>query len=293
MTLVVGLPREGRAKSVLQLAALLARSTGDDLVICSVVPAPWPPGFARVDAEYQADVERGAREALDAALGTARLPATTVVSKARSTPAGLLEVAERHGASMLVLGSSPAGPLGRVSLGGVAERVLHSSPIPVALAPRGFRCRPDGVLTRVTAAYGPGEGSEELVASAARTAARAGAGLRVASFAVRPGTMLTAGVGGRAEAAVVAEWTEDIERAQHAVLDRIAALPSPPRTRETAIGHGRDWYEAVADIGWADGDILLVGSSSDGPLARVFLGSRASKIVRNAPVPVIAAPRAR
>jgi hypothetical protein len=28
-----------------------------------------------------------------------------------------------------------------------------------------------------------------------------------------------------------------------------------------------------------------------GPLARVFLGSRASKIVRNSPVPVVALPR--
>ena len=34
----------------------------------------------------------------------------------------------------------------------------------------------------------------------------------------------------------------------------------------------------------------MVGSSTAGPLERVFLGSRASKIVRNAPVPVVALP---
>jgi nucleotide-binding universal stress UspA family protein len=37
--------------------------------------------------------------------------------------------------------------------------------------------------------------------------------------------------------------------------------------------------------------VLVVGSSSIGPVARVFLGSRASKIVRNSPVPVVLVPR--
>jgi nucleotide-binding universal stress UspA family protein len=37
--------------------------------------------------------------------------------------------------------------------------------------------------------------------------------------------------------------------------------------------------------------VLVVGSSSIGPLARVFLGSRATKIVRHAPVPVVVVPR--
>ncbi|MGH3039668.1 MAG: universal stress protein [Gaiellaceae bacterium] len=40
-----------------------------------------------------------------------------------------------------------------------------------------------------------------------------------------------------------------------------------------------------------DGDVLAVGSSAVGPVARVFLGSRASKIVRNSPVPVAVVPR--
>ena len=38
--------------------------------------------------------------------------------------------------------------------------------------------------------------------------------------------------------------------------------------------------------------MLVVGSSAVGPVARVFLGSRASKIVRNSPVPVVVVPRA-
>jgi nucleotide-binding universal stress UspA family protein len=39
--------------------------------------------------------------------------------------------------------------------------------------------------------------------------------------------------------------------------------------------------------------VLVVGSSELGPVAQVFLGSRASKIVRHSPVPVVVVPRAR
>ena len=37
--------------------------------------------------------------------------------------------------------------------------------------------------------------------------------------------------------------------------------------------------------------MLVVGSSSIGPIARVFLGSRSAKIVQHAPVPVVVVPR--
>ena len=49
MTLVVGFAPDGRGRGVLHLSAMLARSTGDDLVVCAVIPAPWPPSPARVD----------------------------------------------------------------------------------------------------------------------------------------------------------------------------------------------------------------------------------------------------
>jgi nucleotide-binding universal stress UspA family protein len=57
------------------------------------------------------------------------------------------------------------------------------------------------------------------------------------------------------------------------------------------IGRGETWAEALDDVEWADGDVLVVGSSSLGPVARVFLGSRSAKIVRHSPVPVVVVPR--
>jgi nucleotide-binding universal stress UspA family protein len=293
MTLVVGLRSDERGRAALHLAAMLARSAGEDLVVCTVVPAPWPPGVGRIDAEYQAYLERTAAEGLDNAREwlPPTMPADLVVTKARSIPGGLLDVVQQRGGDLLVIGSSAAGVLGRVAFGSVAERLLHSSPVPVALAPRGFRCGPDATVRRVTVAFAPTEGADALVVAAAGLAARVGVPLRLASFAVRPRTPLTAGVGSRAEAAVVQEWSAEVERAQQEVLARVARLPRVPPSLDAAVGHGEDWASALESVEWADGDVLVVGSSGVGPLARVFLGSRSSKIVRNSPVPVVALPR--
>jgi nucleotide-binding universal stress UspA family protein len=293
MTFVVGLRRDERGRAALHVAALLARSAGDDLVVCTVVPTPWPPGVARVDAEYQAYLERVARDALDEARArlSGAVKADFAVVRARSVSGGLLDIVAERTADLLMIGSSAAGVLGRVAFGSVAERLLHSSPVPVALAPRGFRCGADTVVHRVTAAYVPTAGGGDVVLAAAGLAARVGATLRLASFAVRPRTPLTAGVGSRAETGVVQEWSSEVERAQREALARVARLPRAPSALDAVVGDGEDWASALEDVGWDDGDVLVVGSSGAGPLARVFLGSRSSKIVRNSPVPVVTLPR--
>jgi nucleotide-binding universal stress UspA family protein len=291
VTTVVGFAPDGRGRGVLHLSAMLARSAGDDLLVCAVVPAPWPPSPARVDAEYRAWLRGAADEALEQA--RARLPndipAQHVVREARSTPAGLLEVAEEHDAGLVVAGSSAGGGVGHVSLGSTTARLLHSSPIPVALSPRGFRTRPGARIVRVTAAFS--EGAHDLVVAAAAVAGQVGATLRLASFAVRSRPPLTAGIGSAPERAVVQQWEQDILAAARATLEEVEHLATPPATLEAVIGHGESWEEALEDVEWDDGDVLVVGSSSVGPIARVFLGSRSEKIVRHSPVPVVVVPR--
>jgi nucleotide-binding universal stress UspA family protein len=292
MTVVVGVAPDGRSAPALRLAAVLARSTGEDLEGVTVVPAPWPPGLGRIDAEYQAHLDELARTAADDArrLLTPDVTATFPVVHAHSVAAGLLE-SVTDSTSLLVVGSSASGLLGRVSLGSVGHRLLHTCPAPVALAPRGHRPDDRAVVRRVTAAFGGDPGSAELVVGAAEIALRVRAALRVVSFAVRPPPPRTIAVGRHAEDAVVDEWVEGIVKAQRAVLDRVATLPAAPEPGGTVVGRGHDWADALADVEWGEGDLLVVGSSMSGPLERVFLGSRASKIVRNAPVPVVAVPR--
>jgi nucleotide-binding universal stress UspA family protein len=293
MTMVVAYAPDGRTRAVVHLAGVLARSGGEDVVLCAVVPAPWPPSPARVDAEYRAELKSVAKDALEQA--RERLPddiaADTVVHHARSAPAGLLQMAEKHDASLIVAGSSAAGGPGYVSLGSVTSRLLHSSRVPVALAPRGFRARPDARVTRATAAFGGSD--HDIVVAAAGMAARVGVSLRIAAFAVHPRAPYTVGVGREADASIIAQWDRDIEAAMRAKLDEVAQLSAVPRDLDAVIGHGETWEDALEDVEWDEGDVLIVGSSSMGPIARVFLGSRASKIVRHSPVPVVVVPRGR
>jgi nucleotide-binding universal stress UspA family protein len=268
MTLLAGFAPDGHGRGVLHLAALLARSSGEPLLVGAVIPRSWPPSPARVDAEYHEFLDTTAEEAL----ATARrcvpddIEATFVVHHARSAPAGLLELVSEHEARAIVLGP----------LGSTAHRLLHSSPVPVALAPRGFRIAAGARVKRVTVAFGGTDPS--LIEAASREAERVGASLRVASFAVRAHAPYTSGVGAEGQGGVLDEWEEEIRSAVPDGLD-------------VAIGHGSDWEDAIEDIEWDDGDVLVVGSSSIGPVAQLFLGSRAAKIIRHAPVPVVMVPR--
>ena len=292
MTLIVAYAPDERGKTALHLASMLARSIGDELVVCSVIPAPWVPGMARIDAEYRKELDEIADQALE--LARKSLPSDVSARferhSARSAPAGLLEVAKQYDAYMIVVGTSSAGVFGHISLGSVTNRLLHSSPVAIALAPRGFRSQPGAKVKRVTAAYDGSASAESLLLAAAGVAARVGASLRIASFAVWSRPAYTTRLGTDSEDLVLREWITDLEKSAHAALEQVEELAKVPRQVETVVGHGESWEEAIDDVGWDDDDVLVVGSSAVGPIAQVFLGSRGTKILRSSPVPVVVVP---
>ena len=118
MTILVGYPINRRAKAVLSLAGMLARSSGEDLLVCTVIPAPWMPGLSRADQGYRSHTEESAGVAV--AQARADLPPdvptkfTTV--DARSVPSGILQAAQQHQARMIAVGSSTAGQFGQIRL---------------------------------------------------------------------------------------------------------------------------------------------------------------------------------
>ena len=289
MTILVGYPLKRRARAVLSLAGMLARTSGEDLVVCTVIPAPWMPGLSRADQGYRAYID----ELVDTAMAQARedmpsdVSAEFTTTLTRSAPSGLLEAAKKYDTSVIVVGSSDAGQFGYISLSSVADRLLHSSPLPVAVANRGFRAA-GGKIKRITLSFTGGKHSSLLLVAARTMAAQYGCQLRLASFAVELSPPETARF--RAEgAAVVAEWTENIYAAAEKALTPDGQPPAAQP--EIVIGHGRDWEEAFESVEWQDGDVLVIGSSDSGPVARVFLGSQAAKIIRHSPVPVVVVPR--
>lgn len=292
--MIVGWAPHKGGKAALHLAAMLARSAGDDLVVCTVLPAPMIPGMARIDAEYQQQLITDADRSLDQARSEipGDVSARFVRHRARSAAVGLLEQAGKQQASLIVLGSSSAGALGHVVLGSVTDQLLHSSPVALALAPRGYRCRSGTEVDRITVAYGGGS-AENIVGAAAAIATAWGASLRIASLAVWSRPAYTTTLGTDPEELVLAEWKSRMEVMVASTLTKVTRLADAPVPLETVIGHGRTWEDALEDIVWTDRDVLVVGSSELGPVAQVFIGSRASKIVRHSPVPVIVLPRDR
>ena len=292
MTIVIGLAPNERGAAAVHLGSMLARSIAEDVVVATVVPRPWPPNPNRIDAEYQALQEKAAEEALAVArtqIGP-DLSVDLVIHHARSVSSGLLEVARLHDATLVALGASSSGVLGLVSIGGVAQRILHSADIPVTLAPQGFDTgQVDARVSRVTVAFGRADRDSDLLLTAASVANDIGASLRVACFAVRPLSATTGSIEPDVEDLVVQEWATHLEGDIRQALGSNDSSSVATRV-DFVVGLGRSWAEALAAVSWSDGEVLAVGSSSSA-ISRFFLGSHASKIVRNSPVPVFLMPR--
>ena len=110
--------------------------------------------------------------------------------------------------------------------------------------------------------------------------------MRVSTFAVRGRTMFPPEVGLHAEDTILAAW------AAHA-RELLAQLKTDGIVAEDVVLQvvtGNDWGEALDAVEWDDGELLALGTSPRGGIARVFLGSRGSQIVRHSPVPVLVLP---
>lgn len=291
---LVGYGPEDRGRGGLELARLLAESAGRSVLVVCVIPDRWgAAGMGRgVDGDYQSYLEGLAREAVEhasAVLADCSVAVESRVVTARSAPAGLSQVAQESDAWLLVTGASADGPWGHIALGSTTDRMVHSSAVPVALALRGLRYGDATRVGRVTAAVDGSPSSHGVLERAADLAAQVGAPLRVVSFAVRAGTMYPPEAGLHAEDRVVQQWREQAQAMIRADVERLpAARNCEP---ELQVSDGHSWREALAKAGWVGGELLVVGSSASEPrMARVFLGSTATRIVRHAPVPVVVVP---
>ena len=292
MTIVVGyIPHRG-GRGALDLGLQLAHARSETMAVVTVIPRQWQtPSMARIDAEYAEYARQVGEEAEQQARDYLRETSVEVettyrATTGRSVSSALVETAQELGGSTLVIGSSADGPEGRIVTGATAEKLLHSAHVPLAISPRGYRSVAAAGFTRLTCAFSDSDSSVRTVARAAELAKQLGVPLRVASFGVRHATMYPPEVGLTAEDSVLDSWADQAADAQRRlVADGVidAAVPC-------VIGTGSGWVESVGSIDWQRDELLAIGSSAAGPLARVFLGSRAAKLIRAAPVPVVMLP---
>ena len=292
MTVVVGYTPSKGGRGSLDLGLQLAHALDEPMAVVTVVPRQWStPSMARVDAEYGEyarqvgeEAERQAREYLTDT--TVTVDVTYRAVPGRSIPGALVDVVTELDATVLVLGSSADGQVGRVVVGSTADKLLHASPVPLAISPREFRSVAAEGVTKVTCAFSDSHSSVAVVGRVHALAEKFGVPLRVASFGVRGATMYPPLGGITAEDSVLDSWVDEARRAQR----RLVTDGVVPGSVEMVIGTGPTWSDTLASIPWESGEVLAIGSSSMGPLARVFLGTRATKLIRHAPVPVIVLP---
>jgi nucleotide-binding universal stress UspA family protein len=292
MTVVVGYLAGKGGLAALHLGAEAARTLKTSLAVVTVVPKPWTtPSPARIDAEYAQYADRlAADSATQARQCIASLDAELEVSfhkyAHRSAPGGLLQAAEELKADVLVLGSAADGKLGQVVLGSTADRLLHSSPVPLAISPRGYRGSKTHGLTRITCAYPGTPESRHVVERVATLAAQLGVPMRVITFAVRGRTMYPPEVGLHAEDSILESWASNAREALAKL--KTDGLVGDDVALQVFTGNG--WDQALDAAEWLDGELLALGTSPQGAIARVFLGSKGAKIVRHSPVPVLVLP---
>jgi nucleotide-binding universal stress UspA family protein len=292
VTVAVGYLAVKGGRSSLYLAVEAARTLKTSVTVVTVVPRPWmTPSIARIDAEYAqyaeqlaADSAKEAQECISALADGLEVNYHTVAH--RSASGGLLEAVSELEAEVLVLGSAADGHLGQVVIGSTADRLLHSSPVPLAISPRGYRGSKAGGLTRITAAYPGTPDTRYVVERVAVLAERLGVPMRVVTFAVRGRTMYPPEVGLSTEDSIL-EQLASHARETLAQL-KTDGIVGDKVVLEVVIGNG--WDQALDAADWQDGELLAIGTSPVGGIARVFLGSRGTKILRHSPVPVLVLP---
>ncbi|WP_115790238.1 universal stress protein [Arthrobacter silvisoli] len=279
MRYVVGYSSKERGADAVALAASLARAQDASLDIVHVVDPHTPYAGLYPEGRAETPTEQAilSAERDSLALVPDGVEATFRAVPAESLPAGLIEAAGDD-AGLIVVGAASNGLFKRFTVGSVANALLHASPVPVALAPRGYNRT--GPVTRFTLATGRRAGADAAIGTAIGAANRRGVPLRLVSLVT-----LDAGADDSGEA------TNAAHRHANTVLSDAAARLPEGHDVSVAVAHGRTIEEAIDSLEWQEGEVLIIGSSRLGEKNKLFIGSTANKILRALPVPMVVVPR--
>ncbi|MQY08558.1 universal stress protein [Actinomadura macrotermitis] len=293
LRVLAGYSPDDRGEDALALAALLARGTGAALTVANVHPPAWPArGPGSVDAEWVGYLKEQSAAAL--AQAGERLGALKVAKKDaafrqhahRGSGRGLIEVAGETGAGLIVIGSAPRGRRGRIAIGSTADQLLHGSPVPVLLAPRGYAEEAPERFGRLTVAYWRRRDTEAPLAVAGAFARRLGLPVRLVTLVLRPPGLPARFL--RADDVVQRQLAQAEKDLAHAA--GVVGADGAVEVRTEAVP-GVGIAKTLGAVDMPPGEVLACMSSHDGPLRKVFLGESAGKIVRAAPCPVLVLPR--
>jgi nucleotide-binding universal stress UspA family protein len=188
-------------------------------------------------------------------------------------------------ASLIVLGSTHRGTVGRVLPGSTADKLFREAPCPVAIAPRGYAERSPEALRVTGVAFDGDHEARRTLAVAVALAERACVGLRVFGV-VEPVRLAGAGV-----APVLPDPTDP--RFNRNARDReleeiVTSLPTEIGGQKVILKG--DPVEALLGTGERAMDLLVLGSHGKGRLLRLLTESVSSAMAQTAPWPVVVVP---
>ncbi|MGA5464079.1 universal stress protein [Mycobacterium sp. NPDC050041] len=284
MHLTVGYLATPTGDDGVALASALARTFDATVDVVLVVREEMPDGSPGRSEYQRLLVERGEEwvsRAVDA-LAAKGVSAGSAVTVGESFAQSLLQFAEQKSSDLIVVGGARDGFFGGHTIGPVTGALLHSSPIPVALAPRGYAEDPDDDIAAITAAVPTRPGDDNPLPFALTLASAAGLPIRMLSLV-------------SAENLAEAESVKEVRQFQIAAAEEnlavaARALPDAPEI-ESLVAEGMTLESALKKLRWDDGALLVVGSSRFAAPRRIFLGSTAARILAGVDVPVIVVPR--
>ncbi len=280
----------------------LAALCGADLLLVSVVRGLWiehageqigPPLVHSGGRDRAAAALKEAAAELSVMSGMGQVERRLEVSS--SAARGLHDAAVSERADLIVVGSSHHGPVGRVLLGSVGERLLNGAPCAVAIAPRSHAVRQRRDIRLIAAAFGASSEAQLALGAAHDLALRTGAALHVLMVIEPP-----AAIPGQfvplpgLEPLITIERGEALQRQEQSAqraLDAALAEVAGEATVQRRVLFGGDPATAILELVDANVDLLVLGSRAYGPVRRALVGSVSSAVVRHAPCPVLVMPR--
>jgi nucleotide-binding universal stress UspA family protein len=266
---LVGVDGHDGGRDAVALAKGLLAEDGS-LTLVHVYPFLTPTAVRGYDEHEAAEIVR-ARELLQTARKEAGIHAQLRWTGAHSAARGLHELAETVGADLLVVGSTRRGLLGRVLIGDDTREALNWASCAVAIAPAGYAGEAKPIRT-IGVGYDGSPDSVHAVAVARALAAEFDAHL----------------------AGMEVIWWPAYRFAGPAAADatRVADLVEEARNHVAELGdvepHGAYGRPPEELAQWSDSlDLLVVGSRSWGPVARLVHGSTSKELARRARCPLL------
>ena len=262
---------------------LIARAADAELMLVAVHPDPilvLPSGMNWSGMEEEA--EAVLRELRDDVAPDAR----TVVETDYSVARGLEGVIGREHRDLLVVGSTPRGPQGRVRIGSRTRQLLGDAGCALAVAPRGLGARRPERLATIGVGYDGGEESRAALVGAGALARASRAKLRVRAVL---DTRLPP-VGWSIRPIEQAERDERVNAALESLRDDAEVAGSATGADvqvEVVLGSPPDELKKLS----GEVDLLVIGSRRWGPVARVLLGSTGEAVMHDDGCAVMVVPR--